>query len=101
MKQVEINLKKVFDNIYDDIETISESFKINHTYLNTLKMVIDEYRLKKISGSLVKFGKEYNKLLDSLYDSCKKHSEQANGKNKVHLFVLKDFINIIKENILK
>ena len=88
-----------FEDIYNHIANISKEFGINYTYLNTIRMVLDEGKLKKVDGSIVKFAKSYNKTLDELYLACEKSSKQMNDKNKVHLFVVKQYIDIIKKNI--
>lgn len=94
----EQNLKQSYENIYIQIKKISDEWDINYTYLNTLKMVIEDNKIKKVDGSIVKFAREYNKTLDKLYEVSEKHAKQANNKNKLHLFVLRNFVDIIKRN---
>ena len=97
MDKITENTLVIFENIYNKIKLISSEFKINYTYLNTIKMVIDENKINDNSEVAI----SVNKTMNKLYETCEKYSKKANDKRKVHLFVFREFIDIIQMNIIK
>lgn len=85
--------------MYQHLEKISESFGIDYTYLNTLKLVIEERKLKKVPNTIIKFAKSYNKTLDILYRNCVTISKQYNSENKIHLIYIRKQIDIIQKEL--
>lgn len=87
------------DGIYNQIESASKTFKINYTYLNTLRLILNDAKLPIKDDGIRAFCINYNKTLDNLYKVCEKQSKLNNDKEKIHLRFVKEYIEIIKTNI--
>ena len=90
---------EAFEDMYQHLEKISKEFGIDYTYLNTLKLVIEERKLKKVPNTIIKFAKAYNKTLDMLYRNCVTISKKYNSENKIHLTYLRKQIDLIQKEL--
>lgn len=88
------------DLIYSKLEATAKDFEINYVYLNTLKLILKDSKLPIKNNEIRAFTVNYNKTLEKLYKVCEKQSKLTNDSNKIHLIFVKQFIDIIKQNII-
>lgn len=94
-----IETDQYYDNIYNQLKTIAEKFEIAYIPLNTLKMVLKDNRINKAKQSHLSAFKAINKLNDTLYQTCEKYCLNSAFGSKIPLYILKNYIDIIKISI--
>lgn len=90
------------ESLLDTFKTIknaSKPFGVNYTTLDIIKSELDARKLTKVSGSIVKFAREYNKTLDLIYEACEVQSKANNDTGKLHLMFVRNYFEIAIKGI--
>ena len=84
------------DKIYTTAVAISKSLKFKMIHVTILYELIQKSKLKDEPGIPEAFVKNYNILLDELFNACKEHATKS---KLIHPDVLKYSITVIKKSI--
>lgn len=78
--------------------TISKEFKEENIPMNTIRMVVKDFKIQKKIKGIEHFCMEYNKTLVKFVDVCQKVAERS-LIGKVHIKTINGFIDIIVKEI--
>ena len=84
------------DKIYSTSVAVSKSLKFKMIHITILYEMIQKSKLKDEPGIPEEFVKNYNILLDELFNACKEHATKS---KLIHPDVLKYSITVIKKSI--
>lgn len=92
-------IKAQFDQIYTTAFRVTREFNNEYIPLNTLKVITDKSKFKKVDKGMAKFIKLYNELMATLYECSESYCKEQGLQKGLPLSVLKMFINQIKINL--